>query len=71
MPQRQFLQLLKILEVFRVGEGVAALDEIDPQLVQAGGDVQLVQQREVDALALAAVAEGRVIDEDAAHGFLG
>ena len=31
---------------------------------------QLVLQREVDALALAAVAEGGVVDEDAAHGLI-
>ena len=60
--------LLEILEVLGVGQRIAALDEIDAQVVEPRGDAQLVLEREVDALALAAVAEGGVVDEDARHG---
>ena len=53
---------LEVLEVLGVRERVAALDEVDAQLVEPAGDEQLVLEREVDALALAAVAEGGVVD---------
>src|SRR5262245_32996728 len=65
MPQRQLAHFLKILEVFRIGEGIAALDEIDPQFVEPLRDEQLVLQREVNAFPLTAVAKGSVVDLDA------
>ena len=66
--QRQLADFLEILEVLGIGQRIAALDEIDAQLVEPLGDVQLVLQGEVDALALAAVAQGGVVDVDACHG---
>ena len=54
--------------VFGVGEGIAAFDVVDPQLVEPRGDQQLVLEREVDPLALAAVAQSRVVDRDPRHG---
>src|SRR5262249_44300213 len=55
-------------EVLGVGQRVTALDEIHAEVVEPAGEVQLVLQREVDALALAAVAQRRVVDVDARHG---
>ena len=66
--QRQLAHLLEILEVLGVGQRIAALDEVDAEFVEAAGDVELVHEGEVDALALAAVTKGRVVDGDARHG---
>ncbi len=68
VPQRELLDLLKILEVLGVGERVTALDEVNAEFIEAARDEQLVLEREVDALALAAVAKGGVVDRDARHG---
>ena len=65
--ERQVGDALEILGVFRVREGIAPLDEVEPELVELGGDGQLVLEREVDPFALAAVAERRVVDLDACH----
>ncbi len=67
VPQRQLADFLEILEVLGVGQRIAALDEVHAQLVEPARDVQLVLQGEVDALALAAVAQGGVVDVDARH----
>jgi hypothetical protein len=47
-----------------------ALDEVDPEGVEAARDGDLVVAREADALALGAVAQGGVVqlDADAAQG---
>ncbi|MGX1249987.1 hypothetical protein RKD48_002498 [Streptomyces ambofaciens] len=50
------------LGVPRVGAGPAALDETHTEVVQVPCDGQLVRDREVDALALRAVAQGGVED---------
>src|SRR5205823_4431657 len=63
------LQLADVAEeggVLRVGAGEAALDVIDAELVELLGDEKLVLEREVEPLALRAVAEGGVVDFDAA-----
>ena len=65
--QRQLADLLEVLGVLGVGERIAALDVVDAQLVEPARDEQLVLEREVDALALAAVAQRRVVDLDACH----
>src|SRR5581483_9776167 len=65
--ERQLADLLEVLEVLGVGQRVAALDEVDAEVVEALRDVELVAQREVDALALAAVAQRRVVEVDACH----
>ncbi len=67
MAQRGLLDFLEILEVLGVGERIAALDEVDAHVVEPAGDEQLVLQREVDALPLAAIAKRRVINTDAGH----
>ena len=67
--QVQLLNALKELGVLFVREGIAAFDEIEAELVEPLGDEQLVLQREVDAFALAAVAERGVVDLDA-HGWV-
>ncbi len=68
VPERQLADFLEILEVLGVRQRVAALHEIDAQLVEPARDLELVLEREVDALALAAVAEGGIVDLDACHG---
>ena len=67
VTQRQLADFLEILEVLGIGERITALDEVHAQLVEAARDVQLVLQGEVDALALAAVPQGRVVNVDACH----
>ena len=62
---------LKELGVLRIRERIAALDEIEAELVEPAGDEQLVLQREVDAFALGAVAERRVVELDLGHACLG
>src|SRR5688500_1684863 len=52
------------LLVLRVRAGPAALDVREARLVQAPGDLQLVGQAQDEALALRAVAQGRVVEED-------
>ena len=58
--------------VERVGAGIAALDIVDAEPVEHGGDVALVLEREIDARRLRAVAQGRVeeIEAFAGHGWL-
>ena len=48
--------LAEVGGVLGVGERVAPLDVVDPEPVEAGGDRELVLEREVHPLALAAVA---------------
>ena len=67
MLEVQFADPLEILGVFFVRGGIAALDEIEAEVVQAFGQFQLVEQREADALGLGAVAERGVVDFDASH----
>ncbi len=67
VPQRNLADFLEVLEVFRVGQRIAALDEVHAEFIEAARDVQLVLQGEVDTLALAAVAQGGVVDVDARH----
>ena len=62
---------LEELGVLRIRERVAALDEIEAQLVEPPRDEHLVLQREVDPLALGAVAERRVVKLDLGHACLG
>jgi hypothetical protein len=42
----------------------AALDVVEPELVQAARDLDLVRQREDQAFALGAVAQSRVVEND-------
>src|SRR6516164_3772409 len=58
---------LEILEVLRVGKRVAALDVVDAEVIEPLRDAELILKRKVDALALTAVAECRVVDVNACH----
>ncbi len=60
--ERQIGHALEVLGIFLVGKRIAAFDEVETQLVELGRDQQLVLQRKVDPLALAAVAKRRVVD---------
>src|SRR5262249_59710909 len=68
VAEAQVPDLTEVLVVLGVGQRVAALDEVDAEVVEPLGDEELVLEREVDALALAAVPQGGVVDEDARHG---
>jgi hypothetical protein len=46
--------------VGRIGTGPAALDVVDPEIVQRLGDGEFVGHVEVDALSLRPVAQGRI-----------
>ena len=67
--KRKVADGLEVLEVLGVRKRVAALDEIDAELVEPAGEEELVLQGEVHALALAAVAKGGVVD-GYFHGYL-
>jgi len=56
------------LDVLGVGAGPAALDVVDAEVVELGGDAQLVLDRRRDALDLQAVAQGGVEDLDHQRG---
>ncbi len=64
MPQLLAAHGPKVLDVLRVRAGPAALDQLDAELVEHVGDVQLVVHGETDALPLRSVAEGGVIELD-------
>ena len=53
--------------VLGVRERIAPLDIVEPQRVEPGRDQELVLEREVDPLALAAVAQRGIVKEDACH----
>ena len=50
--------------VLGVRERIAPLDVVNPSFIEPRRDQQLVLEREVDPLALAAVAQGRVVNEE-------
>src|SRR5205823_6386268 len=52
------------LDVLRVGAGPAALDVMHADLIQPRRDLELVVDRQRQALALRAVAERRVVEDD-------
>ncbi len=74
-PERRDLRVLQIQVahcaevggILGVGKGIAPLDIVKSRLVEPGRDQQLVLKREIDSLALAAVAQRRVVDEDSRH----
>ncbi|MEY2725114.1 MAG: hypothetical protein RLZZ458_981 [Planctomycetota bacterium] len=66
--QWQFGDTLEVFFVFGIGEWVATFDVVESEFIESAGDGQLVLQREVDAFALRAVAEGGVVELDAGHG---
>ncbi len=64
--QARVLELLplglgKELDVLGIGPRPAALDVMNPERVELLGDAQLVHHRKVDAFALTAVAQGRIV----------
>ena len=64
VPERLLPERREELRVLRVRPRPAALDPVDPERVEAACDIELVLQRQRDPGALAAVAEGRVVDRD-------
>src|SRR5262249_31580489 len=65
--QFQLASARKIFGILRVARGIAPFDEIDADLIEALGNLQLVLQRQAHAFPLRAVAEGGVVDLDASH----
>jgi hypothetical protein len=55
------LGLLEKLDVLWIGSGPATLDVMDAEGIQFFGDAQLVQHRKINALPLAAIAQGSII----------
>ena len=64
LAQRKVADRPEVGGVLGVGERVSPLDVLDAQLVEPGRDQQLVLEREVHPLTLAAVAQGRVVDRN-------
>jgi hypothetical protein len=62
VAQTEVPRLREERDVAGVRARVAPLDVVDPELVQALGDEELVRDREADPLPLRTVAEGRVVD---------
>ena len=56
--------LLEELQVLRIGARPAALDVMNPELIEPLRDPQLVGEREIDALALGTIPERGVVDFD-------
>ena len=50
------------LDVLGIAAGPAAFNVMDPERVELLGDAELVRDRKIDAFALRAVAQGRVVD---------
>ena len=68
--QRHRAHRLEELHVLRVRRREAAFEIVDPEFVQAPGDADLGRHREIDAFALRAVAQGRIVDDDLVHAVL-
>ncbi len=67
--ERPAFRFFEELDVLRIAARPAALDVVDAELIKPLGDAQLVEDGERDAEALAAVAQGRIVDVDAVtHG---
>ena len=64
MPQVLAGEQLEQLLLLRVGAGEAGLDHVDPELVQPVRDPKLLLRGQGHALALHAVAQGRVVQLD-------
>ena len=56
--------LLEELHVLGIGARPAAFDVMNPESIELFGNAQFVRGREIDAFALAAVAQGRIVDFD-------
>ena len=54
--------------VLGVGKRIAPFDIVESRFVEPRRDEQLVLKREIDSLALAAVAQRGVVNEDSRHG---
>ena len=67
VPQLPLADLLEKLHLLRIGDGVAALDVVDPEFVQTMGDQQLVGQGKTDPLGLHAVPKRRVVNRYPVH----
>ena len=50
------------------GVGEAALDVVDAELVELSGDLDLIVDRERNALCLCTIAQGGVIQQKVGHG---
>lgn len=64
VSQIEVADLFKERDVFFVGQGVATLNEIDPDLGEPLSDVQLVLQRKTHTFSLRSVSQGGVVDGD-------
>ena len=58
------LRLRKELDVLGIGTWPAAFNIMNTKRIELLGDAELVRDREIDAFALTAVAQGRVVDFD-------
>ena len=65
-PRCSPLQLAEELLVLGIGPGEAALDDVHAQVGDAHGDAHLLVHRHAQALALHAVAQGGVVEEEGA-----
>ena len=67
VTERKLAHGTKIGGIFGIGKRIAPFDILNAQLIETGGDHELVLQGEVDPLALAAVTQGCVVNGDSRH----
>ena len=58
------LRLLEKLDVLGIGTRPAAFNVMNPESVELVGNAEFVCDREIDAFALTAIAQGRIVDFD-------
>lgn len=69
MIELQIGHPLEILEILLVRAGISPLHVVKPEAVQPRSQQQLVVKGETDPLGLGSVAEGRIVNLKATHGF--
>ena len=68
--QIQIADRAEIRRILGVGKRIASFDIVKSRFVEPRRDEQLVLKREIDSLALAAVAQRGVVNEDSRHSSL-
>ena len=63
-PEFLAFGLVKKLDVLGIGPRPAALNVMDAERIKLRGNAQLIHHGKVDAFALTAVAQGRIVDFD-------
>ena len=71
VPKVSFASSSKSASSLGLEDGKAGLDQVDAEVVERVRDTDLLVDRERHALALHAIPQGRVIDDDPGHAWDG